>query len=491
MAGFMIASPRSGSGKTMLVCGLIEAAKMRGLSPWSFKCGPDYIDGLFHRQVLGVDGGNLDSFFEEKNAMRAKYDRICREHFAITEGTMGYFDGLGGTTARASAWETASLLQIPVILAVDARGASLSLLALLKGFLEYERELGDSRICAVIFNRLSSAMYPRLKQLTEEQLGIRAAGYVPPLDFLTVGSRHLGLILPGEIPGLREQMGRLGDCLEETLDWDCLLAVSEVAAGERKQAGAAAPAERTEQGDAPAPAEGAEQADGTAQAEGLSPFRLGVAWDEAFCFYYRDNLELLKALGAELVYFSPLHDEELPLGLSGLLLGGGYPEQYAEKLSCGEPMRRSIAAAAEAGMPVLAECGGYIYLLEELEGMDGRSYPMAGVFSGRGRRKGKNSHFGYISLSCSGALPYLLPGEAVRGHEFHYWECQGGEAELAMTAQKPVGGRSWPAVRFKKQVMGGFPHLYYPSCPAFAHRFARACREYGAGSPADRKERQV
>ena len=386
---------------------------------------------------------------------------------------MGDFDGLGGTTARASAWETASLLQIPVILAVDARGASLSLLALLKGFLEYERELGDSRICAVIFNRLSPAMYPRLKQLTEEQLGIRAAGYVPPLDFLTVGSRHLGLILPGEIPGLREQMGRLGDCLEETLDWDCLLAVSEAAAGERKQAGAAAPAE------------------GAEQAEGLSPFRLGVAWDEAFCFYYRDNLELLKALGAELVYFSPLHDEELPLGLSGLLLGGGYPEQYAEKLSCGEPMRRSIAAAAEAGMPVLAECGGYLYLLEELEGMDGRSYPMVGVFSGRGRRKGKNSHFGYISLSCSGALPYLLPGEAVRGHEFHYWECQGGEAELAMTAQKPVGGRSWPAVRFKKQVMGGFPHLYYPSCPAFAHRFARACREYGAGSPADRKERQV
>ena len=286
---------------------------------------------------------------------------------------MGYFDGLGGTTARASAWETASLLQIPVILAVDARGASLSLLALLKGFLEYERELGDSRIRAVIFNRLSPAMYPRLKQLTEEQLGIRAAGYVPPLDFLTVGSRHLGLILPGEIPGLREQMGRLADCLEETLDWDCLLAVSEAAAGERKQAGAAAPAE------------------GAEQAEGLSPFRLGVAWDEAFCFYYRDNLELLKALGAELVYFSPLHDEELPSGLSGLLLGGGYPEQYAEKLSCGEPMRRSIAAAAEAGMPVLAECGGYLYLLEELEGMDGRSYPMVGVFSGRGRRKGKNS----------------------------------------------------------------------------------------------------
>ena len=355
MAGFMIASPRSGSGKTMLVCGLIEAAKRRGLSPWAFKCGPDYIDGLFHRQVLGVDGGNLDSFFEEKNAMRAKYDRICGEHFAITEGAMGYFDGLGGTTARASAWETASLLQIPVILAVDARGASLSLLALLKGFLEYERELGDSRICAVIFNRLSPAMYPGLKQLTEEQLGIRAAGYVPPLDFLTVGSRHLGLILPGEIPGLREQMGRLGDCLEETLDWDCLLAVSEAAAGERKQAGAAAPAE------------------GAEQAEGLSPFRLGVAWDEAFCFYYRDNLELLKALGAELVYFSPLHDEELPLGLSGLLLGGGYPEQYAEKLSCGEPMRRSIAAAAEAGMPVLAECGGYLYLLEELEGWMGEA----------------------------------------------------------------------------------------------------------------------
>ena len=206
MAGFVIASPKSGSGKTMVVRGLLEAARRRGLSPWAFKCGPDYIDGLFHRQVLGVDGGNLDSFFEGEEALRAKMQRVKQEHFVIAEGAMGYFDGLGGTTARASAWEIAHILGMPAVLVVDAQGASLSLMALIRGFLAFEKELGDCRIRAVIFNRMSPGMYPRMKKMTEERLGIRAAGYVPPLDFLAVGSRHLGLILPGEIPGIKEQM---------------------------------------------------------------------------------------------------------------------------------------------------------------------------------------------------------------------------------------------------------------------------------------------
>ena len=452
MAGFVIASPKSGSGKTMVVCGLLEAARRRGLSPWAFKCGPDYIDGLFHRQVLGVDGGNLDSFFEGEEALRAKMQRVKQEHFVIAEGAMGYFDGLGGTTARASAWEIAHILGMPAVLVVDAQGASLSLMALIRGFLAFEKELGDCRIRAVIFNRMSPGMYPRMKKMAEERLGIRAAGYVPPLDFLAVGSRHLGLILPGEIPGIKEQMERLADCLEETLDWDVLLETAK------------------EQPD-PAPAS-------VPQRCMSRRFRLGVAWDEAFCFYYRDNLELLEKLGAELVYFSPLHDRELPQGIGGLLLGGGYPEKYAEELGANQDMARCVRQAAEAGMPVLAECGGYLYLLDELEGEDGAVYPMAGVFSGRGWRKGKNSHFGYISLTSPCATPYLIPGEEIRGHEFHYWECRGGEDALCMKAAKPVGERDWPAIRIQKQVMAGFPHLYYPSCPAFAERFAGACRRY-------------
>ncbi len=469
MAGFMISAPKSGSGKTMLVCGLLEAAGRRGLSPWAFKCGPDYIDGLFHRQILGVDGGNLDSFFEGEEALRTKYGRAGREHFVIAEGAMGYFDGLGGTGVKASAWEVAHILQMPVILAVDAGGASLSLAALVKGFLEFERELGDSRIRAVIFNRMSPGMYPRMKQMLKERLGIPAAGYVPNLDFLTVGSRHLGLVLPGEISGLKEQMGRLADCLEETLDWDCLLQIG--AAGNGGPAASGSCARAAAGGSCASP--------GDKTAAFAASFRLGVAWDEAFCFYYRDNLELLEALGAEICCFSPLHDRKLPSGLDGLLLGGGYPEEYAQELGENREMARDIARAAQEGMPVLAECGGYLYLLEELEGSDGKNYPMAGVFSGKGWRKGKNSHFGYISLTCSHPSPYLLPGEQVRGHEFHYWECRGGEDELAFEAQKPAGDRKWPAVRIKNQVMGGFPHLYYPSCPAFAARFAGACRVYG------------
>lgn len=453
MAGCMIASPKSGSGKTIFVCGLLEAARRRGLSPQAFKCGPDYIDGLFHRQVLGMSGGNLDSFFEGEEELREKYARASRHHLVVAEGAMGYFDGLGGNTARASAWEMAKILDMPVILLVDGAGASLSLLALIKGFLDFERELGASRIRAVVFNRMAPGMYPRMKELVDAIPGIRAAGYVPNLDFLSVGSRHLGLILPGEIPGLREQVGRLADCLEETLDWEVILGMAADQGGENR---------------------GFVKGKNPARILGET-FRLGVAMDEAFCFYYQENLKLLKDLGAELVYFSPVHDGGLPPGLGGLLLGGGYPERYALQLGANRGMAEAVAGAAGQGMPVLAECGGYLYLLETLEGEDGKEYPMAGVFSGQGMRKGKNSHFGYISLSCHVPTPYLLPGEEIRGHEFHYWECRGEDGQV-MEAVKPAGGRSWPAVRTVRQTMGGFPHLYYPSCPAFAERFKEACR---------------
>jgi len=451
----MITAASSGSGKTMITCGLLELFKRKGLNPLACKCGPDYIDGLFHKQVLELEGMNLDSYFEAPEELRDKYSRLSKGHLPVVEGVMGYFDGLGGSTTRASSWEVAHILDLPAVLVVDARGASVSLAALIKGFLEFERSMG-SQIKAVIFNRMSPMLYPRIRELVERETGIRAAGFVPELDFLKVGSRHLGLVLPEEIAGLREQMNRLGKCLEETIDWEFLAEL-----GAEKEERDALEEENTE-----------------ASCTAAFSFRLGIAMDEAFCFYYQDNLRLLERLGGELVYFSPIHDRSLPEQLDGLILGGGYPELYCEALSLNESMRESVKKAAEGGLPVLGECGGYLYLLEELEAEDGRIWPMTGVLKGKGYKKGKNSRFGYIGVEAEKDSLYLKPGEQIRGHEFHYWDCEVLEEEWVMRAKKPVGNRSWPCIRIKNQVMAGFPHLFYPSCPAFAVRFAKACVRY-------------
>lgn len=455
MAGFMITAASSGSGKTMITCGLLELFKRKGLNPLACKCGPDYIDGLFHKQVLELEGMNLDSYFEAPEELRDKYSRLSKGHLPVVEGVMGYFDGLGGSTTRASSWEVAHILDLPAVLVVDARGASVSLAAVIKGFLEFERPMG-SQIKAVIFNRMSPMLYPRIRELVERETGIRAAGFVPELDFLKVGSRHLGLVLPEEIAGLREQMNRLGKCLEEMIDWEFLAEL-----GAEKEERDALEEENTE-----------------ASCTAAFSFRLGIAMDEAFCFYYQDNLRLLERLGGELVYFSPIHDRSLPEQLDGLILGGGYPELYCEALSLNESMRESVKKAAEGGLPVLGECGGYLYLLEELEAEDGRIWPMTGVLKGKGYKKGKNSRFGYIGVEAEKDRLYLKPGEQIRGHEFHYWDCEVLEEEWVMRAKKPVGNRSWPCIRIKNQVMAGFPHLFYPSCPAFAVRFAKACVRY-------------
>ncbi len=459
MAGIMIAAPSSGSGKTMITCGLLTLLKEKGISLWAFKCGPDYIDGLFHRQVLGIEGGNLDSFFASREQLGESLSQAEQSHFVVAEGVMGYFDGLGGDSAAASTYETAAMTGLPVILVVDAKGSSLSLAAQIQGFLNFrvpksrDEAPENNGIKAVIFNRMSAMLYPKMKALTEELTGIRVAGYVPELPFLSVKSRHLGLVLPEEIQDLKGQLCRLAAVMEETVDWKLLMELGE---------------ERTQS--LPGPGKDAFSA--------KSSFKLAVARDAAFCFYYRDNLELLKKQGAEPVFFSPLFDKKLPEGIGGLLLGGGYPENAAKQLSDNRAMRREIFKLAEEGLPILAECGGYLYLLEELEGSDKISYPMCGVLPGKGYRKGKNGRFGYLFLEPIEDTPYLKQGEQVRGHEFHYWDCQVPEEAYQCLAKKPSGDRSWHCMQTKKRVMAGFPHLYYPSCPQFVSRFGDACREF-------------
>lgn len=475
MYRWMIAAPASGSGKTAAVCGLLTLLKKRGCSAGAFKCGPDYIDPMFHKKVLGIPGCNLDSFFLEPEQLR---DLFCREtaelEAAVVEGVMGYFDGVGGMS-WGSSWDIARILKLPVILVVDGHGASLSVLAQIKGFLDYQPtgEREENRIAGVILNRTSPSMCSVLKPRIEKELGIACLGCIPVLKWLDLKSRHLGLLLPDEIGNLQEQMERLSQVLEESVDVERLL---ELGRGpQRRHESGADQEDRAGREDEA----GREDRAGRKKKQGEETFCLAAAMDEAFCFYYQENLELLRELGARIIPFSPLRDEKLPEQTDGILLGGGYPELYAAELGKNSRMRESIRRAAEEGMPILGECGGYLYLLEELEGEDGNMYPMAGVFSGSGKREERLRHFGYVTVQTGADSSYLKKGQQIRGHEFHYWHCQKDETEGAMEAKKPLGGKKWPAMRIKHQVTAGFPHLYYPSLPEFAERFARACMEYG------------
>ena len=489
MYQWMIAAPKSGSGKTAAVCGLLSLLKKKGLAAGAFKCGPDFIDPMFHRKILGTPSFNLDSFFLEQAELRALYQRETAScEAAVVEGVMGYFDGVG-MTAWGSSWDVARILNLPVILVVDGRGASLSVLAQIKGFLDFCPEVErknagggqencqaphqpvrrpTSSIAGVILNRTSPSMCGLLKERIEQELGIACLGCIPTLSWLDLKSRHLGLWLPDEIENLKEQMEKLAQAMEESLDIERLLELGE--AGKRMADGEKQPVETNPPGVEKWPCQ-------------ISPpaFTLAVARDQAFCFYYEENLELMKSLGARILPFSPLSDEKIPEEADGILLGGGYPERFAGELSGNRSMRESIRQAAERGLPMLAECGGYLYLLQELEGEDGRMYPMAGVFSGEGKREKRLRHFGYVTVESGADSPYLKQNQQIRGHEFHYWHCRMDDEEGVMEAKKPLGGKCWPAMRVKNQVMAGFPHLYYPSCQEAAQAFAAACRRFGRG----------
>ena len=375
----LLAAGASGSGKTLITCGLLQALVNRGLKVASFKCGPDYIDPMFHSRVIGTRSRNLDTFFTDGDRTRyllAKNASDCE--IAVMEGVMGYYDGVGGITSRASAYDLASTTDTPVILIVNSRGMSVSLAAYVKGFLEYKK---DSHICGVIFNQMSPMLYPRMKKLLEEELSVKVLGYVPKVEDCVIESRHLGLVLPEEIPELKSRLQKLSEVLEKTLDIDGILEL----AGEAPEL--AAP--ETEM---------LIQKDTTFGYRTEEKVRIGVADDEAFCFFYADNLNLLEQMGAELVRFSPIHDRELPEELDGLLLSGGYPELNGEALEENQEMCTRIREVILDGMPCLAECGGFMYLHQEMEDMEGKQRRVCGVIPGRAYRTPKLNRFGYITL---------------------------------------------------------------------------------------------
>lgn len=454
---FMLAACASGSGKTMITCGILRALKRRGFEVSSFKCGPDYIDPMFHSRMLHTSSRNLDTFFTGREMTRYLFARGAEKtDISVMEGVMGYYDGMGLTSTAASSSDLAEVTETPVLLIVNVRGMSLSAAALIKGFLTYKT---PSRIRGVILNQASGMVYKELAGQIEKELHIPVFGYVPKVPELTLESRHLGLVMPDEVDGLNEKLDLLAEKLEETLDIDGIL---ELAASAPEICGKA-----------PEYLERVLKSAGKIRE--ACPV-IAVARDEAFCFFYEDNLRLLEELGAEIKYFSPIYDKTLPKHTAGILLYGGYPELKAKELSENAAMREEIRKALSGGIPCLAECGGFMYLHEFVEDMEGKAYPMAGIIPGRAYHTGKLGRFGYIGLEAR-EKGVLGEGKALKGHEFHYFDSTScGESFLA---KKPNRNRSWTCIHGRENAAMGFPHLYYYSNPAFAAEFLEKCVEYG------------
>ena len=444
MIQFLLAAPRSGSGKTTMACALLASLKRQGRTPCAFKCGPDYIDPMFHRAVLGVESHNLDLFFSSPETVRALYAQGAAGHgAAVCEGAMGFYDGLGGVTPTASAWHLADTLGLPVLLVLRPKGASLTLAALVQGLLNFRK---PSHIAGILLNDCKPALYNMLAPMLEAETGLPVLGYLPPLPEAAIASRHLGLYTAAEVDDLQQKLSLLADAAADTLDWPRLRALCE----------------------GPAPA--------APQTPDQTPpqVKIAVARDEAFCFAYAETLEALQSAGAEPVFFSPLQDAALPAGIGGLYLPGGYPELHAAALSANKTMLQSVKNAIESGLPTAAECGGFLYLGQALEDSAGKSYPMAGVLPGQGVRVGRLVRFGYASLTAKTDSMLFQKGESLPVHEFHHWDSTANGADFTAARSN---GKTWDCGFANEHFYAGFPHLYWAGTP-LPQRFAAAARRY-------------
>jgi cobyrinic acid a,c-diamide synthase len=437
----VLGGTHSGCGKTTVTCALLQALVNRGMKVAAFKCGPDYIDPMFHSRIIGAKSSNLDRFFFEENTLKyllAKNAEGCA--LSVIEGVMGFYDGLSFSSTFASTYDVAQVTESPAVLVVDAKGAALSVLATIHGFLTFQP---DSGICGVVLNGCAAASYTLLAEEIIKRFGgrVRPMGYLPTLPECVLESRHLGLVTAEEVNNLREKLGVLAEQAEQTVDLDGLIELAK-----------SAPPVQCQPVTLPRYTE---------------PVRIAVARDRAFCFYYEDSLEALAEMGAQLVPFSPLSDPALPPDIQGLYLGGGYPELYGKALSENASMRRSIRDALERKLPCIAECGGFMYLTEAIG-----SFPMVGFLPGRSEDTEHLVRFGYIRLRAKEDTMLCRAGEDIAAHEFHQWDSENSGDTFTATNNY---GASWDCAFGTEHLYAGYPHFHFYSNPAFAAGFYEAC----------------
>ncbi|MDE6849022.1 MAG: cobyrinate a,c-diamide synthase [Ruminococcus sp.] len=442
MRRVIIAGTGSGCGKTTVTCAVMEALCRRGMKLSSFKCGPDYIDPMFHEKIIGTYSHNLDSFFCDENTVKyLLYENGINSDISVIEGVMGFYDGVNG---KGSALSVAEITDTPVILVVDCKGMSNSLGAVVKGFLTYRT---PNNICGIIFNRLPEKLVSCAKKICAE-LNTVYFGYMPSHK-CTIESRHLGLVTADEISDIKEKIKFLGELAEKDILLDKIINYSE----------------------RPFP----KFTEINIEKMFENPPVVAVARDRAFCFLYKDNVSLMENIGCRIKYFSTLYDERVPEDADGLILCGGYPELYLERLSENISMCESVKSLVNVGIPVIAECGGFMYLHKYIEN-NNETYQMTDVFESSVYRTDRLQRFGYITLESESDSLLFKKGDKITAHEFHYWEST--DCGKSLTAVKH-DGRSWECCRCSESMYAGFPHIYFYSDIRMAERFAVACAEYG------------
>jgi cobyrinic acid a,c-diamide synthase len=454
MSTITIAGTHSGCGKTTVTLGILAALVNRGLKVQPFKVGPDYIDPMFHSYITGRNSRNLDSWLLEEKIVAGLFAKnAASADISIIEGVMGLYDGFDGASIVGSTAHVGKIIQSPVILVVDGEGMSLSIAALIKGFHEFNRGLPLSGI--IINNINSEAHYQLLREIIAIQLGIPVLGYLPNRPEYALASRHLGLIPEAEISDLKEKISRLAIQVEESINLDLLLKIA-ANAGILHPDGAILGNKSSNQG-----------------------LRIAVAKDRAFNFYYADNLDLLQDLGAELFFFSPLEDNQLPERVGGLYLGGGYPEEWAVQLQKNQWMRQNIKQKITAGLPTYAECGGLMYLSESIKTSNGESFEMAGVISGRSEMTDSLQRFGYVEIKITNDTVIAKKGAAIRGHEFHYSKTEVSTViPRCYRVSKTKCGQetnAWECGFKVHNMLAGYAHLHFWSNINFAREFIRQC----------------
>ena len=441
----MIAGTGSGCGKTTVTCGILKALVNRRIKAAAFKCGPDYIDPMFHTEVIGIKSRNLDTFLCGENAVKYLFaSNSEKAEISVIEGAMGFYDGLGNDGSHSS-YAISQLTGTPVILVVNCKGMSLSIAAMIKGYSDFM----PNNIKGVIINSVSPAIYPMYKQIIEEHTHLKVLGFLPKLPEASVESRHLGLVTASEIEGLQQKLNLLADNVEKYIDIEGILKLAETVTPFEYEPIAINEKYRC---------------------------KIAVAKDSAFCFYYQDSLELLEQLGAELVYFSPLHDKGLPENISGLILGGGYPELYARDLSQNKSMLIDIKKAIYEGMPTFAECGGFMYLQQSIIDENGNSNSMVGAIDGNSTMQNKLSRFGYTTLTAKRDNLLCLEGESINAHEFHYCDSDNNGSDFE--AIKPNSGKKWDCIFALDTLVAGYPHMHFYGNLEFAKKFVHKCNKF-------------
>ena len=461
--GFLIAAPQSGSGKTTVSLAVMAALARRGMAVAPFKCGPDFIDPGYHRLVTGRPSINLDAWMCQESFVRSTF-RFHTEsaNVAIIEGAMGLFDGIGGEAMNGSSARIAAITGAPVVLVVNARGMAASAAALVDGFARFDPQV---QVKGVIFNNTGSGSHGELlrEALARYCPGISCVGAVPRDEALMIPSRHLGLVTAEDNPLPVEFVTRLADMAESCLDLDTLAGLQlppcpPFIGGERPVFHKADPPVCE-----------------TGRRGGLSPVRIAVARDAAFCFCYPDNLRLLQDAGAEVVPFSPLKDGALPPDIAGIYLPGGYPELHAGELAANLAMKESVCAAIRADMPVYAECGGFIYLTEGMATGEGFS----GVFPVRTRMLPKRKALGYRQVELCRDAILGTGGQLIRGHEFHYSEPDELPASVARIYRVSRRGEVLGSEGYQvRNCLASYIHLHFGSNPAVAPAFVSACTRW-------------